>query len=134
MPGRQVVGRPSADERRKEAAVTAARYALYFLHIVGVVAIIVGFGVQVAGGGRGMPKVALHGAATQLLTGVALVGVREADDLPVNMTKISVKLGITLVVLVLVAANRKRDPVPEGVFYGALGLVLVNVGLALGWN
>ena len=112
----------------------AARIVLYALHMLGVAALIGAFAVQVSQGGRGLPKAALHGAATQLVTGLALVGVAEADDRELNYAKIAVKFAITLTVIALVLANRKRESVPEGLFMGAFALVLVNIGLAFGWN
>lgn len=114
--------------------MTAARVVLYMLHMLGVAALLGAFALQVAHGGRGLPTAALHGAAAQLVTGVALVGIAEADDRELNYTKIAVKLGVTLVVAILVLANRKRDSIPEGLFMGAFGLVLLNIGLAFGWN
>ncbi len=107
---------------------------LYVLHMAGVAALLVGFGLQIAGDTRTMSTLMLHGAATQLVTGLALVGVKEADDEPLNHTKIAVKIGITVVVAALVYLNRERDRVPEGVFYGALCLVLLNISLAFGWK
>lgn len=112
----------------------AARVVLYSLHMLGVAALIAGFAVQLSRGGRGMPVVALHGAATQLVTGLALIGVAEADDRHVNYAKIAVKFSITVTVMILVLANRKKADVPEGLFMGTFGLVLVNIGLAFGWN
>lgn len=112
----------------------AARIVLYALHMLGVAALLAAFALQVAQGGRGLPTAALHGAAAQLVTGLALVGLAEADERDLNYVKITVKLAVTLIVVVLVLANRKRDAVPEGVFMGAFGLVLLNIGLAFGWN
>ena len=114
--------------------MTAARLVLYMVHMLGVAALLGAFALQVSRGGRGLPVAALHGAATQLVTGLALVGVNEADERELNYAKITVKLGITLTVMILVIANRRRDAVPEGLFMGAFGLVLVNIGLAFGWN
>ena len=54
--------------------------------------------------------VMLAGAITQVVTGLALVGVREATDLGVNNVKIAVKLGLAVVVLVaaIVAHVQRR--------------------------
>jgi hypothetical protein len=114
--------------------VDLARSALYVLHMAGVTALLVGFGLQLAAGRRAMATMMLHGALTQLVTGLALVAVNEADDRELNHTKIAVKLGVTVVVLALVYLNRERDRVPDGVFFGAFALVLTNIALAFGWN
>ena len=111
-----------------------ARSALYVLHMAGVAALLVGFGLQLLGGGRALATMMMHGAGAQLVTGLALVAVNEADDRELNHTKVGVKLGITVVVLAIVYLNRERQRVPDGVFFGALALVLVNIGLAFGWN
>lgn len=111
-----------------------ARLALYVLHMAGVAALLVGFGLQLLEGGRKMATMMMHGAGAQLVTGLALVAVNNADDRDLDQTKIAVKIGVTVVVLALVYLNRERERVPDTVFFGALGLVLANIALAFGWN
>jgi hypothetical protein len=41
---------------------------------------------------------------------------------------------ITLLVTVLVVANRRKTSVPTGLFLGLMMLVLVNAGIAVFWS
>ena len=82
----------------------------------------------------------LHGALTQLVTGVLAGGLRyplhnadpEEWGLPDN-AKIGVKFVILLVVLGLILANRKKESISTGV-WGAIGaLSIANVVIAVLW-
>jgi hypothetical protein len=48
--------------------------------------------------------------------------------------KLLTKLVIALVVTGLAHANRRRDPVPVGLFLGTFALACTNVGIAYGWK
>ena len=77
----------------------------------------------------------LHGALTQLVTGVLLVGIAEsgAVDEELNMTKIAVKLVVVLIITVLAFVGRKK-PMPQTGMWAAIGaLTLLNVVLAVFW-
>jgi hypothetical protein len=78
------------------------RLILLAVHILGLAAIVGTFFVQLRANDGFATGVVLAGAITQVVTGLALVGVREAGDLGVNNIKIAVKLGLA-VVNVLVA-------------------------------
>jgi hypothetical protein len=107
------------------------------LHLVGM-AVVVGSWLTVVRAPRLLPGM-LHGALTQLVTGIALVGMRESGvaeaDVPLDNAKIAVKLAVTLVVTVLLWVNRKRgDDVPAGVVHAVGGLALLNVFVAVLWE
>ena len=65
--------------------------------------------MQIKSSPRVVNSAMVHGILTQLVTGVLLVGIAEADDADVDHAKIGVKLAVAVVVAVLVFANRKRD-------------------------
>ena len=113
------------------------RLLLLFLHFVGLAVLIGGFLAQLPAareGGRSRPATAmLHGALTQLITGVALVGVNQALDEEVDNAKISVKLVVLLVVLALILVGRRR-PIGTPVFMSIGALAVVNVGVAVFWT
>ncbi|NEA39263.1 hypothetical protein, partial [Streptomyces sp. SID11385] len=69
----------------------------------------------------------LHGALTMLVTGIALVGLDQADDHPVNNVKIGIKLLILVVVLGLVYVKRDEEKVEKGLFAAVGGLTMVNI-------
>jgi hypothetical protein len=74
-----------------------------------------------------------HGALTQLVTGLLLVGMAETlvEDEEVNHMKVGLKLLILLVITGLVWANRKKDSIPTGLWAAIGGLTLANVVIAV---
>lgn len=110
------------------------RLVLLFVHILGFAALLGGMLVQMRAAEKAVNGPMRDGAGTAFLAGLALVGVLEADDVDVNHTKIGVKLGIGLVILVLVMANARKPRIADGLFYGLLVLTLVNIGVAVFWS
>ena len=78
------------------------------LHLLGMAAII-GSAVFVARGA--VTPALLWGARAQLLTGILLVGLLQADDEDVNNTKIGVKLLVAIAVVACaeIAAGKERQ-------------------------
>ncbi len=112
------------------------RQILLFIHFLGLASLLGGLLVQMKGPERRILPAVLHGALTQLLSGVLLVGVLEGLDdpaHPVNNVKIGVKLLIVLVITVLAWLNRKKPSIPDGLFFALLALTVVNVGVAVFW-
>ncbi len=113
---------------------------LVVLHLLGMAAI-VGSWLATVRHPRVLPGM-VHGALTQLVTGVALVGLlssgalgdEEAEE--VDNAKIGVKLVVALVVAVLAWVNRRRgaESVPAGVFHAIGGLAVLNVVIAVLWT
>lgn len=108
------------------------------LHFFGLASLLGGIMVQLsARGGRVINLAMLHGALTQLVTGLALVGMGEAIDSlskDVNQPKIGVKLVVVLVVTALCIANRKRTTIADGLFFALFGLSAANVVIAVFWS
>lgn len=107
------------------------------LHIIGVVALLGGVLYQTAALRAGNARILtamMHGAWTMLVTGVAMVGIRYALDADVNNTKITVKLAVLLVIIVLALINRKREVVANWVVLTIGALTVVNVVLATVWR
>lgn len=106
------------------------------IHLLGMAAIVGAFFV-VLRSPRFVPAF-LYGAITQLVSGVVLVGLREsevvADEGPLNMAKIGVKLLIALAVAVLAWRERaNREAATMGAIHAIGGLALVNVLVATLW-
>lgn len=108
---------------------------LLFLHLVGFASLFGGAFVQMKGPNRVINPAIFHGALTQLVTGILLVGVKEMGDIgnPVNNIKIGVKLLVLIAIFVMVFINRKKDNVPAGQFWAILALTLINAGIAVFW-
>jgi len=109
---------------------------LLILHFIGLAAII-GSWLSVLK----QPRVVvgmLHGAILQVVTGVALVGLREAQDVvEVNHMKIGIKLLIALVILVVAIIGLKKEkqnPGSTAVLAHTAGILgIVNVIVAVVW-
>lgn len=113
------------------------RLVLLAAHILGLAAIVGTFFVQMRAKDGFATGVVLAGAITQVVTGLALVGVREATDLGVDNVKIAVKLGIAVIVLVaaIVAhVQRRRGGKVKPAFHTAGGLAVVNILVAVLWQ
>jgi hypothetical protein len=112
------------------------RHIILAAHFLGLAAIVGAFFVQMRAKDGFATGVVLTGAITQVVTGLALVGVRQASDLEVDNVKIAVKLGIAVVVLVaaIVAhVQRRRGGKVKPAFHTAGGLAIVNVLVAVLW-
>jgi hypothetical protein len=112
------------------------RHVILAAHFLGLAAIVGAFFVQMRAKEGFATGVVLAGAITQVVTGLALVGVRQASDLEVDNVKIAVKLGIAVVVLVaaIVAhVQRGRGGKVKPAFHTAGGLAIVNVLVAVLW-
>lgn len=112
----------------------ALRYVLLALHLAGMAVLIGAFALQTMAGDRRMVPAIFHAAGAQLVTGLALVAVAEADDRALDHTKVAVKLVIALAVVGLTHAGRRRIPVPPPLFYGAFGLAVANLAIAYSWT
>lgn len=110
---------------------------LVILHFIGLASVVGGFLVQMKSPAKGVNPAMIHGALTQLVTGVAMVGLVESGvvaDEEIDSNKIAVKLGITLIITVLAFVGRKKTP-PQVAFWGAIGaLSIANIFIAVLWN
>ena len=110
------------------------RLILLVLHILGFAALIGGLFAQAGSGEKKVNAAMRDGIGTAFVAGLALVGVLESGDDPVNHAKIAVKLVIGLVILVLVMANNRKPSIPQGLWAGLLVLSVVNVVVAVVWS
>jgi hypothetical protein len=116
--------------------VEFVRLLLVFLHLLGMAMLVGMFLVQ-----RRLPAGSplnvgwLHAAALQLITGVALQLLGPATDQDYNNMKLGIKAVVLLVIggLALVFVLR-RKPAPRWLPFTLVGLVVVNVGLAVFWT
>lgn len=115
------------------------RIVLLVLHILGLAAILGGFFFQLRKPGGFDFGLMLGGAITQLVTGAALVGVRYGLGLEVDNTKIAIKLGVAVLVLLavigaIVAQRRGAAKAVKPFFHTAGALALINVIVAVAWQ
>lgn len=110
------------------------RLVVLVLHILGFAALIGGLLAQAGPGAKRVNGAMRDGIGTAFVTGLALVGILEADNEPVNYAKITVKLLVALVLLVLVMANTRKETIPKGLWAGLLVLAVLNVIVAVVWS
>ncbi|MGW1889456.1 hypothetical protein ACWCP6_04240 [Streptomyces sp. NPDC002004] len=107
------------------------------LHIIGIASLLGGFLTQMKAMGEGRARFTppmLHGALTMLVTGVALVGLNEAQGHTVNTIKIGVKLALLIVILGLVYVKRDEEKVDKGQFALVGLLTTANIFIAVLWT
>ena len=112
------------------------RLLVLCVHFLGLTALVGVFLVQLRQRSGFNTKLLMAGAITQVVTGLLLVGLREMQDLPVNNTKIAVKLVIALVAAVaavLADRRQRKDGKVMPLFHTAGGLGVVNMLIAVLW-
>jgi len=105
------------------------------VHFLGLASLIGGWLVQMrARGERRIVPAMVQGALTQLVTGLLIVGLGEGVlDREYDYAKIATKLVVTAVVLLLTWVNRRKEVIPDGVYFIIGGLSILNVALAVLW-
>jgi hypothetical protein len=103
------------------------------LHFIGLAALFGGFFVQMSSTNKVVNPAMFHGSLTQLVTGLVMVGLAEsgAVDEDLNMTKISIKLLIVLVITGIVFVNRKKSSVSNSIWLSIGLLTLANMAIAV---
>lgn len=111
------------------------RYILLFLHFVGFATLFAGCLLTWKRQAKGLATATLHGAITQLVTGLGLVTLLELhpDDPTINHAKVGVKLALLIVVTVLVLVFRKRE-LPKWVVPTILALTVLTAAVAVFWR
>lgn len=109
---------------------------LVFAHILGAAALVGGWLATFK-----TPTVTLWqwiGALVQLVSGLALVGIFEAQGSDLNHVKIAVKLLLAIGVAVAAFIGRRKavrgETVPTGLAHAVGGLALINVAVATLWH
>jgi len=110
------------------------RDLLVFIHLLGMASLLGGALVQMSDRDHVVNSAMLHGALTQVVSGLLLVAVIEGQDDPLDHTKTGVKLAVGLVVAVLCWINRSKPTVPSGLFMGITLLTTANVAIAVFWQ
>ena len=113
----------------------------YILHMLGILGILVLLLTQGSKKPRKFNAGVLHSAATALIAGLIMVGLQyplneeNATEWPLyNNTKIAVKLGIVLIILVLGYRQNKKSVFTTGTWATMLGLTVANIVIATAWH
>jgi peptidoglycan/LPS O-acetylase OafA/YrhL len=105
---------------------------LLVLHLLGIVALLVGLLVQLRQPEKRVTGPMRDGIGTTFLAGLLLVGVLEARDQDFDHVTVAIMFAIGLAVLVLVMANLRKPSIPGWLYWLILGLTVVNIGVAFG--
>ncbi|MDJ0336348.1 hypothetical protein QMG83_14050 [Salinibacterium sp. G-O1] len=106
-------------------------------HFLGLAAIIGSFFLQMRRKSDYVLMPTLIGAITQVVTGLALVGLAEAGDEDLVYAKIAVKAMIATVVLIAAIAavvRQRKGGRVQPFFHAAGGLAIINVFVAVFWH
>lgn len=114
-------------------AMTWARDLVLLLHLVGFAALLGGALVQLRDREPLVNAAMVHGALTQLVTGLALVVLDEVADGELDLVPLGVKLLVTLFVTLLVVVNRRYESIPKGLWALITVLTLGNAAVAVLW-
>jgi hypothetical protein len=108
---------------------------LRYAHLIGFALLLGGAVAQYVTGPIRINAAMLWGAATQVVTGLALAAPIRAEDEPdPNPVKLGVKLAIAVVIFIMVWVPRKRDVLNTGHFLAIVGLTLANAAVAVFWR
>ena len=114
---------------------------LYVVHMLSIFGILLLLLLQWNKNPRKLNPGVLHSALTALVVGIALVVVRHslhatnATEWPLfDNTKIAVKLGIVLIILVIGYRNLKKPVLEKKIWLTLLGLTLSNIFIATLWH
>jgi hypothetical protein len=107
------------------------------LHIMGIAALLGGVLTQLPPLGRGETRVVpamLWGALTMLVTGIALVGLSQAQHVHLDTIKIGVKVAFLVIILGIVYVKRDDETADKRVVATVGALTTANIFIALLWT
>ena len=104
------------------------------LHLVSFAALLGGLLVQARSAEPEVDATAVWGGWGSLVTGTALVVLALVAGTPVGWGPVGVKLGVTLVLVLLLTRNRRFLSVPRGLWALLVGLTLLAAGLSVLWR
>ncbi len=103
---------------------------LLVVHLLGVLALLVGLLVQVRHAQKRVTGPMRDGIGTTFLAGLLLVGVLEARDRDFDHARVTAMFAVGLVILVLVMANLRKPSIPAWLYWLVLALTVADIGVA----
>jgi hypothetical protein len=111
-----------------------AGQVLVLLHLIGFAALLGGVLVQSRVPQPEVNGAMLQGAWIELVTGGALVAWLVLAHQDLHYAELAVKFALTLLVVLLVAKNRKFQSIPRGLWVIIGALTLTNTALSVLWR
>ncbi len=109
------------------------RIMLRYTHLLGFAGVTFGIVSQWKHANKKITPTLLTSAVAQLLSGIALVGVLGSLDTDLNLSKISLKLGLAFVIVILATILRKKE-ISKLSYSLLLGLIISQSLIATFWN
>ena len=110
-------------------------HAVLALHFLGLAALLGGAAAQLPTEKPAVTATMLHGALTQLVTGLALwTIVRSGLHQDVPTAKMAVKIALLGVILGALWSERAKQFVAQGLIYTVVGLAVAEIGVAVFWT
>jgi FtsH-binding integral membrane protein len=106
------------------------KIAFYILHMLGLVGLIVTLHISLRKPIKKLSAGTLHSAWLQLLSGLALMGIMSGEK-DFHPAKFGIKLIVLIVILTLGYRNVKKESVSTKFLATLLGLVLLNIVIAV---
>ena len=111
------------------------RLILRYAHLIGFALLLGGAVAQYVSGRLRINQAMLWGAATQVVTGLALAAPLRGDgDNEPEPAKLVVKAVLAVMIFVMVFFSRKREAVNRGHFLAIVGLTLATAAIATFWR
>lgn len=106
------------------------------IHLLGFGALFGGLMCQVRQPVKHVNSLMRDGVGTAVVAGLVLFGLDSAHDHPGAEWhwKMAVKLVVGLVILVLVMMNLRKESLSKNLYWGILGLTVLNVCVAAIWH
>ena len=104
------------------------------VHLIGFACLVGGLLVQLRSAAPEVNAAMLHGAWLELVTGAGLVALIVVEHGDLHYAQLSVKLGLTLLVVLLVSVNRKYQSIPRGLWALIGSFSLANAAIAVLWQ
>ena len=79
----------------------------YGIHMLGILALLHGFFIQMSKENKGIHVTMIYGAITQLVTGIVMSAAKSGSDQPVNSTWLAVKFLVAAIILVVALLGKK---------------------------
>jgi len=110
--------------------MSVVQVVLLVLHLLGVLALLVGLLVQVRRPEKRVTGPMRDGIGTTFVAGLLLVGVLEIRDEDFDHAQVATMFAIGLVILVLVMANLRRPSIPGWLWWLLLALTVGDIAVA----
>ncbi|UDY24365.1 hypothetical protein [Nocardioides sp. Kera G14] len=116
--------------------MTFLLHLFLLIHLLGYGALFGGLLVQVKEPVKKVNGAMRDGIGTAVVAGLVLTGIVEGKYHPGGEFHgwLSVKLIVGLVILGLVMANLRKPSIPQGLYFGLIGLTVINLGVATLWH